>query len=363
MSPPNHLYIHIPFCSSRCDYCDFYSETGRLSDAAGYVESLLAEFDEFAGNIGRLETVYLGGGTPSLLPIDLLDGLLKQILSKAHPLAEVTMEANPSTVHAELAEGILAAGVNRVSLGAQSLLPELRKNLGRAGRAESVRSAVSTLRKAGCGNIGLDMIFGIPGQGVAELTQDIEAIQALEPDHISYYELTVKEGGSYHNKWEAPLSQASSEARVFYETIVDSLGAAGYEWYETSNYARSGYECLHNLAYWKGKDYIGIGAGAWSTVGNSRWKNIESISGYINRQTKKYREYEHLSAAEKKREKLMLGLRCREGVSYAEVESEVEHAKVESLSQAGFLKKSGDRILLTREGRFLGNEISVQLIR
>ena len=363
MNPAEHLYIHVPFCANRCDYCDFYSEAGRRHDARRYVESLLDEFDEFADRIGELKTVFVGGGTPSLLPTDLLGGMLKRILTRSHRLAEVTMEANPSTITEELAEVILACGVNRVSLGVQSFQPQLRKNLGRTGQVETIGRAVSILRRAGCGNIGLDMIFGIPGQDLEHLERDIEAVQALEPEHISYYELTVKTGSSYHKRWEAPLHQVSAKARDFYEAVVGLQTAAGYQWYETSNYARPGYQCLHNLAYWEGRDYLGIGAGAWSTFGKRRWKNIESISAYIDGKVKISREHEELSAVEKKRERLMLGLRCQAGVSYSEVESEVVPAKVESLSEAGFLQKSGDRLFLTHAGRFLGNEISVQLIR
>jgi oxygen-independent coproporphyrinogen-3 oxidase len=261
MDSISHLYIHLPFCGSRCGYCDFFSEEGRLGDAPAYVDALLAELaaaPELAG--GDLKTVYLGGGTPSLLGESLLGRLLGAARGRQAPGAEVTIEANPATVTPELAAALPVMGVNRVSLGVQSFSPRLRRRLGRQGPVEAVGPAVSALRTAGIGNIGLDLIFGIPGEELVELETDLRRALALKPEHLSCYELTVKAGSDYDRRWSAELEVAASNGRLFYETVVDTLEEAGYQWYETSNFARPGFECRHNLAYWGGEYYIGLGA-------------------------------------------------------------------------------------------------------
>lgn len=398
MAGVSHLYIHIPFCRSRCGYCDFYSETAAEGLMEPYVDALLSELEESAGLTGELETVYLGGGTPTLLGAGLVQRLLEGVRERARVAAgaEVTVEANPGTVTPELAAGLLAAGVNRVSLGVQSFEPGLRANLGRAGEADAVARAVAALRSAGLGNVGLDMIFGIPGQSAVALARDLEAVLSLAPEHISYYELTVKEGTAFARRWADELEKMETSGRSaeFYEQVAGTLEAAGYRWYETSNYARPGFECRHNLAYWQGADYLGLGAGAWSTVGMSRWRNAEGLSAYIaaagpgaaaeapgaagpgaaagtldaakpgqaTAGRASVRAGEILSRAQKTRERLLLGLRREAGVSLPEVAGAVDPEQLKYLQQCGFLQSDGDRISLTRAGRFVANEVCARLL-
>ncbi len=219
MTEISHLYIHLPFCASRCGYCDFYSEAGRLGDAPAYIEAVLAELNEAAGESGdglsRVETLYLGGGTPALLGAELLG----RLLDGARPLlaagAEVTVEANPAAVTVELAAALKGAGVTRVSLGAQSFSPRLRRRLERQGPVEAIGESVLMLRDAGFDNIGMDLIFGIPGQELRELEEDLRRALALAPEHLSCYELTVKEGSRYARRWGAELAAMADRGRLF----------------------------------------------------------------------------------------------------------------------------------------------------
>ncbi|MBE0428994.1 MAG: radical SAM family heme chaperone HemW [Thermoleophilia bacterium] len=358
-----HLYIHLPFCVRRCGYCDFYSETGKLGRANGYVGALLAELEDCGEILGPLKTVYLGGGTPALIGKDLLERLLGGVPARPADGAEVTMEANPTTITGKLAVSLKDAGITRVSLGAQSFMPRLRQNLGRGGQAGAVRRAVDLLRDAGFSNVGLDMIFGIPGQEINDLRLDIEAALELRPEHISYYELSATESGQYRRRWRAELDAQKLRGRLFYETVVDSMQAAGYAWYETSSFALPGRECRHNLAYWQGADFVGLGAGAWSTVGLRRWRNLEDIEAYVAGNGQVARDNELLSHKERIRERLVLGLRRSSGVDISEVDSAIDRDELDLILGAGFLQKSGNMLRLTREGRFIGNEVCARLIR
>lgn len=406
-----HLYIHLPFCSRRCSYCDFYSETSRLESAPAYINAAVRELEEFDLPPESLKTVYLGGGTPTLVGGSLLSRLLEHVLPYADPGAEVTIEANPSTIDTAMARTLREAGVTRVSMGAQSFAPRLRNVLGRGGSAATVGRAVICLRDAGFTNIGLDLIFGIPGQTMAELKSDLDCALSLEPEHVSCYELTLKEGTPFKRRWAAELKlmDESGAGAYFYEKTVEILESAGYIWYETSNFARPGYECRHNLAYWAGDDYLGIGAGAWSTVGRSRWRNAEDLDIYMtalggdkgnagqdapatglskgsdgdlgknldknpgkplgkdlggkNLDKTQGRLCEQLSREDKLREKLLLGLRRAQGVPSRAVASLIDSSAQNILLRNGFLTTEGDKILLTRAGRFLANEVCARLLK
>jgi len=339
---------------------------------AAYVDAVMGELGAAgtAGNAGPFGTVYLGGGTPTLLGVELLERLLAGIREAAGLAegAEVTAEANPVTIDEALATGLAGAGVNRVSLGAQSFVSRLRRNLERAGGAEDAASAVRLLRGAGLENLGLDMIFGIPDQSPDDLQRDIEEVLALEPRHISWYELTVKEGSQYHARWAADLAAASAQGTddTYYHRIAGALEAAGYHWYETSNYAMPGFECRHNLAYWEGADYLGLGAGGWSTVGTKRWRNVESVDDYIQASLSGAldlaRSTEIISPEDKIRERLMLGLRTDSGLSAELVTAAIDPEQAKNLQRDGFLTTEGGRISLTRAGRFVANEVCARLL-
>lgn len=360
-----HLYIHVPFCRHRCGYCDFFSVAGGDGLGEPYVGALLEELDAHRRLLAPLTTIYLGGGTPTLLEGRLLKELLGGVAPLADADAELTVEANPETVTAALAAALGRAGVNRVSLGVQSFSPRLRELLERSGAPEEVEAAARRLRQAGIANISLDLIFGIPGQGREDLERDIAAALALEPEHLSCYELTVKDGSGFARRHAEGLKEVRERGREYYETVVDSLEEAGYFWYETSNFALPGRECRHNLAYWQGEDYLGLGAGAWSTAGGRRWQNAADMDLYLagEQSRRRSRAVETLSPGDRATERLALGLRLAGGVSAREVASVTDAAEADRLRRNGFIANEDDKMMLTREGRFVANEVIVRLLK
>jgi oxygen-independent coproporphyrinogen-3 oxidase len=357
-----HLYIHIPYCSSRCGYCDFFSTADGIETAQGYLTSLKAELDDSQPMLGEIESVYIGGGTPSYLGRAFLVELLESVGGMVRSGAEITMEANPDSIEPGLSQAVVEAGVTRISLGVQSFNPVLRGRLGRDGDPAGVAGAVEAARSAGVGQLSLDMLFNIPGESTEELERDLDQALALEPDHISCYELTVKEDSDFEQLWRKELEQSRRSTRDLYELVVDKLVAGGFSWYETSNYARDGRECRHNKAYWRGDDFIGIGAGAWSTVGERRWRNCEDRDLYIG-DFRLGRRHEHLDSRKKGIEALMLGLRTSEGAEMALAEDAIDAVQLEIMIENGFVKIDGAKILLTHAGRFVANEVCARIMR
>jgi len=361
-----HLYVHIPFCASRCDYCDFVSLTGRPDQHGRYVAALLAELElerELLGS--ELETVYLGGGTPSYLEPQ----ALRRLLEGLPGAGELTVEANPETVTLALAELLVEAGVNRVSLGAQSFQPRLLELLGRHAGPADIRRAIGTLRKAGVDNISLDLLYGIPGEGRRDLGADLDEALALAPEHLSCYELEAKPGTRFSHAHGADLLEQAEALEDQLELVVERLSACGYRWYETANFARTDSErdlrSVHNLGYWRGHDYLGLGIGAVSTAGDLRWRNLPSLLRYLEvleRDEKPPRETEALDGATKLRERLMLGLRLDEPLSVAEVESVLDGAALKRMETFGLVVREGDLITLSARGRRLGGGVSAELI-
>ena len=228
-----HLYVHLPFCAHRCGYCDFVTVVGREEQHRRYVDALLAELELERGLLaGRIETVFLGGGTPTFTAA----GELERLLAALPPAAEVTVEANPETVTPELARMLRAAGVNRVSLGAQSFQPDLLRVLERQAGPESVRRAFYHLRDASFDNISLDLLHGIPGQSTAALELDISEALALGPEHLSYYELEAKPGTRFAHAHGAELERQAEAMEDYFDIVVERLIEAGYRWYETANF-------------------------------------------------------------------------------------------------------------------------------
>ncbi len=262
-----HLYVHLPFCASRCGYCDFVTVVGQEGRHAAYVDALLAELAlEREALAPRLESVFLGGGTPTLTEPSALARLLRAL----PPAEEVTVEANPETVTPELAALLRDSGVTRVSLGAQSFQPRLLEVLERRARPEDVRRAFAVLREAGFDNLSLDLIYGIPGQTPADLDADLSEALALEPEHVSAYELEAKPGTRFTHAHGEELVRQAEAMESYFERVVERLTEAGFRWYETANFCRASagrdLRSRHNLAYWRGRDYLGLGIGAVSTI-------------------------------------------------------------------------------------------------
>jgi oxygen-independent coproporphyrinogen-3 oxidase len=285
----------------------------------------------------------------------------------------VTVEANPETVTAELALLLVRSGVTRVSMGAQSFGPKLLSVLERQASPDDVRRAVHHLRDANIDNISLDLIYGIPGQSPADLRRDLKEALALEPEHLSCYELEAKPGTRFAHTFGDELARQSDALEGYFEDVVETLTEAGYRWYETANFCRRpevdggrDLRSRHNLAYWLGRDYLGLGIGAVSTLGSSRRRNTPRLAAYLDalaRGAPPPREVEHLDADVKRREQVMLGLRLDEPLSLAGLEDAIDDGAVDRLERLGLTARRGDSSLaLTRRGRFLGGGVTAELL-
>jgi oxygen-independent coproporphyrinogen-3 oxidase len=365
-----HLYVHLPFCAHRCGYCDFVTAVGRRDSHGAYVDALLAELALEGDALAQpLETVYLGGGTPTFTEPDALERLLGSL-----PHAEeVTVEANPETVTPDLAALLRRNGVDRVSLGAQSFEPRLLAVLERRALPDDVRAAVHTLRDANVDNISLDLIYGIPGQSSADLARDLEAALALEPEHLSCYELEAKPGTRFTHTFGDELARQSEALEGYFEQVVETLTAAGYRWYETANFCRRAesvggrdLRSRHNLAYWLGRDYLGLGVGAVSTVGSVRLRNTPRLSVYLAAlaaRERPLRELERLDADVKRRERVMLGLRLDEPLALAGLREAIDGSALERLESLGLAEQNeSGTVTLTPRGRFLGGGVTAELL-
>jgi len=360
-----HLYVHLPFCASRCGYCDFVTVLGREDDHGPYVSALLAELELQRGLLAPgLETVFLGGGTPTLTE----PSALARLLASLPPAAEVTVEANPETVTPALAQALHGAGVTRVSLGAQSFQPALLAVLERRAGPDDVRRAFHTLRAAGFDNLSLDLIYGIPGQSPADLDADLASALALDPEHLSCYELEAKPGTRFTHAHGDELERQAEAMEDYFERVVDRLAGAGYRWYETANFCRRGRRDLrsrHNLAYWSGRDYLGLGLGAVSTVAGVRWRTTPRLGAYLgalSRGELPPRELEPLGEEVRRRERLMLGLRLDEPLALGGVTGAIDPGALERLERLGLAESDGETLALTRRGRFLGGAVTAELL-
>ena len=361
-SAVRHLYVHLPFCAHRCGYCDFVTVVGRRGEHARYVDALLAELALERPLLAEgVETLYLGGGTPTFTE----PAALARLLAGLPRAGETTVEANPETVTPGLAALLREHGVNRVSLGAQSFHTASLDVLERRARPDDVRRAVHLLRGAGIDNISLDLLYGIPGQSASDVAGDIGEALALGPEHLSCYELEAKPGTRFMHAHGTELESQAEAMEGYFELVVETLVAAGYRWYETANFCRDGREARHNLAYWRGRDYLGLGIGAVSTVGAVRRRNTPRLAAYVAALAKGERpprEEEQLDADVRARERLMLGLRLDSPLALADVRGAVDLDALARLEGLGLAEQQADRLLLTRRGRFLGGGVTAQLL-
>jgi oxygen-independent coproporphyrinogen-3 oxidase len=373
MGAVRHLYAHLPFCAHRCGYCDFVTVVGRHEQHRAYVDALLAEL-ALEGHVlaDHVETVFLGGGTPTFTDPSELSRLLEAL-----PVTdELTVEANPETVTPELAELLRAGRVNRVSLGAQSFRLHLLTVLERRALPDDVRRAVQTLRDAGFDNISLDLLYGIPGQSPADLKSDLADALALEPEHLSYYELEAKPGTRFTHTYGDELARQAEAMEGYFEYVVDTVTGAGYRWYETANFcleqeraAGRDLRARHNLAYWQGRDYLGVGMGAVSTVGGVRRRNRPGLAAYVGALQSGVAppgEIELIGRETRERERLMLGLRLDETLPVADVQGALDRGAMDRLVARGLVELTGGNgrsaLRLTRRGRFLGGGVTVELL-
>jgi oxygen-independent coproporphyrinogen-3 oxidase len=368
-----HLYVHMPFCAHRCGYCDFVTAVGRLDEHGRYVDALLAELELEAHVLAEhLETLFVGGGTPSFTE----PGALRRLLEALPTADEVTIEANPETVTAALAGLLRESGINRVSIGAQSFRPHLLRTLERRATPDTVRRAVALLRGVGFDNVSLDLIYGIPGQTPDDLAADIADALALQPEHLSWYELEAKPGTRFTHAHGEELERQAESMESYFERIIAAMKAAGYRWYETANFCRAATSAdsrdlrsRHNLAYWRGHDYLGVGIGAVSTLAGERRRNTPRLVAYVGaleRREAPPRELEPLALETRRRERLMLGLRLDEPLPLRGLDAALDSDAVARLEQLGLARLRGKgsdaELALTMRGRMLGGGVTAALL-
>jgi oxygen-independent coproporphyrinogen-3 oxidase len=357
-----HIYVHIPFCARICPYCAFYKDLLDKSQTARFCQAILAEMDLQANALAVLpETIFFGGGTPTALTTAQLEPLLRGFHDKfdlSH-LREWTVEANPGSVSARKAALMRELGVTRISLGVQSWDDALLEILGREHSASQAETSFKLLRAGGFANISIDLMFGLPGQTAEQWRATLEKTISLAPDHISAYCLTYEEDTDFFLRHSRGELRSDSDADAgFFEIAMSTLEAAGYWQYEISNYARPGFASVHNGAYWRGADYLGIGPSAFSTVGMHRWQNVADYRSYADRALSgrsPVGSTEELSVASKRTERIALSLRTNEGIS-----SEIlgSSGQVQEFLELGLLREDNGHLILTRAGKSLADTVA-----
>ena len=374
------VYLHVPFCATRCGYCDFNTYTpGQLGSGAtqgDYLDAIVAELEMAVVKHPELargaDTVFIGGGTPSILGASglrrLLDGV-RNSFGLADD-AEVTTESNPESTSPEFFEGLAEAGFTRVSLGMQSAVPHVLATLDRTHTPGRPAAAVAEARAAGFEHINLDVIYGTQGESMADLDTTLEAVLATEVDHVSAYSLIVEPGTAMARKvrrGELPMPDDDDLADR-YERIDAALGQAGFSWYEVSNWAKPGGQCRHNMLYWRDGNWWGAGPGAHSHIDGTRFYNVKHPARYaatISGDELPIKDSEGLTAEDRHTEKIMLGLRLAEGID-ANLLGEDELGKARRQAEAGMVEfvsvDGGQRIQLTNRGRLLADAIIVDIL-
>lgn len=372
----SRLYLHIPFCQHKCPYCAFVSFPGSRSDIEIYVKLLLDELQLAANRFAScsIESVYFGGGTPSLLSPDQILQILEKIhrLFKIIPDPEITFEANPGTVNRELLADLYSAGINRLSFGVQSFNDRMLKVLGRIHSADQARKAFSDARSAGFKNIGIDLIHALPEQTLEMWRNDLREALLVGPEHLSVYGLTIEEGTPFaaglKNGKNLPESDLSAD---MFEMADELLPSAGYEHYEIANYALPGFRSRHNSGYWRRDGYLGLGLGAHSFINQGeygiRFNNPcdpEQYAASIRKDEILHSNYTCLSREEAISEFMFLGLRLAEGVSFADFEKRFGESlqimflpALQKLSHAGLIIHGQQGIRLTLKGMLLSNQV------
>jgi len=359
---PIGLYIHIPFCKSKCFYCDFNSFANKEELIEKYIESVKKEILEYDLNQYEIKTIYIGGGTPSIINEKYIEDILKTIdISKA---VEITIEVNPGTVNYKKLKKYYDIGINRLSIGLQTTHDCLLKQLGRIHTYEDFIKTYETARKVGFKNINIDLMLGLPNQTLDDLQQSLEQIVDLKPEHISVYSLILEEGTALYKKVEDKeicMLEDNLEREMYWHT-KNYLEKKGYNHYEISNFALKNFESIHNTDCWKQKEYIGIGAGASSFLNNKRYTNSNEIEEYISNNKQELQEV--LDEKSKKQEFVMLGLRKLDGINLQEfydkfnVEFLDEFKKeYEKLLSTGLISFENGYIKLTNKGIDLANVV------
>ena len=365
------LYVHIPFCKRKCAYCDFCSFSETAEQRAEYIKKLSSEIEEYKGEGLVLDTVFFGGGTPSILTPREFSEIVKAIGDsfKISEGAEFTVECNPKTLTPEKLKTYKKLGVNRLSIGLQSIHENELKILGRIHNFDDFLVSYNLARAAGFDNINIDLMYGIPEQTVASFDETLGKIIALSPEHISAYGLIIEEGTPIYEKRSALKFPTEDEECEMYYLAAKKLKAAGYRHYEISNYAKSGKLCRHNLKYWNNEEYIGVGAAAHSYFKGVRYSNSSDFSEYLAAACVAQREVDGEREPTDPFEYAMLKLRLDEGISLAEYRKlfgeSFEAGKESALArfcEAGLMKRDAYRIYLTEKGFYLSNSVLSEIL-
>ncbi|WP_314498951.1 radical SAM family heme chaperone HemW [uncultured Streptococcus sp.] len=370
---PTSAYVHIPFCTQICYYCDFSKVFIKNQPVDSYLEHLLEEFQSY--DIQKLRTLYIGGGTPTALSASqlevLLNGLTKNLDLSA--LEELTIEANPGDLDADKIAVLKNSAVNRVSLGVQTFDDKMLKKIGRSHLEKDIYENIGRLKLAGFDNISIDLIYALPGQTMEQVKDNVAKAIGLDIPHMSLYSLILENHTVFMNRMrrgKLPLPKEELEAEMF-EYIIAELEKSGFEHYEISNFSKPGFESRHNLMYWDNAEYYGIGAGASGYVNGVRYKNHGPIRHYLTAVEEGNARIteEHLSQKEQMEEEMFLGLRKKSGVSMTRFEEKFGRPFeglygeiVRDLVQQGLMQIEGDRVRMTKRGLFLGDTVAERFI-
>lgn len=370
---PTSAYVHIPFCTQICYYCDFSKVFIKNQPVDSYLEHLLEEFQSY--DIQKLRTLYIGGGTPTALSASQLEVLLKGLTKNLDlsALEELTIEANPGDLDADKIAALKNSAVNRVSLGVQTFDDKMLKKIGRSHLEKDIYENIDRLKLAGFDNISIDLIYALPGQTMEQVKENVAKAIGLDIPHMSLYSLILENHTVFMNRMrrgKLPLPKEELEAEMF-EYIIAELERAGFEHYEISNFSKPSFESRHNLMYWDNAEYYGIGAGASGYVNGVRYKNHGPIRHYLSAVEEGNARIteEHLSQKEQMEEEMFLGLRKKSGVSMARFEEKFGRSFdglygeiVKDLVQQGLMQIDGDRVRMTKRGLFLGDTVAERFI-
>jgi oxygen-independent coproporphyrinogen-3 oxidase len=359
----SHIYVHIPFCARICPYCAFYKERADSSQTQRFCEALLCETESLRERFAiRPQTIFIGGGTPTALTTAQLEFLLGGFRDRLDlsGVVEWTVEANPGSVSPRKAALLRGLGVSRISLGVQSWDDDLLKLLGREHDAAQAESSFRILREAGFNNLSIDLMFGLPGQTLGQWEEALAKTIALQPEHISTYCLTYEEDTDFFARQaRGEFREDSDSDAQFLESAMRMLEEAGFEHYEISNYARSGFASVHNRGYWAGDDYLGIGPSAFSTVGLERWQNIPDYRAYSDRVlagSSAVVSTELLTAEMKRGERIALALRTGAGIPLAELKQWPQESR--EFVDLGLLQERNGNFVLTPRGKLLADTVA-----
>ena len=372
------IYIHIPFCESRCHYCDFCSSLLAKSNVEKYFEYLRNEIklqEDFLRD-KLIDTVFIGGGTPSSVDPKFIKEIMEDLSAfEFSKDSEVTIESNPNSLTLEKAKTYFSSGINRISIGAQSFNEEILKRIGRIHKKDDIYWAIENARSAGFENINLDLMLALPGQKFPDIEESIREVEKLKLPHISYYSLIIEEGTKlYRDHEKSPLAFPNEdEDRKMYHCVVNELEKIGLKQYEISNFAKEGFECRHNISYWKLRDYISFGLSASSNIGNLRYTNFYDFKDYYEALEKNKSPIvfsEKLSKTDRMNEFVMMGLRLNSGVDLDEFNEKfnenflkIYEREIEKNLKSGLIILDNDNLKLTEKGRDLSNQVELDFFK